>query len=124
MTTPSDPKVTPGAIRISSMLWIRKRPVCSTQSSMNGSRSACSASDSERYAPSTKRQYSRTSFSVFVSAVIGPKLPAGLSDGVPLYHHGLINAKQYDRIQFRYIQRKTPPSIFTRGCLQLWKGNL
>src|SRR5215470_14701585 len=39
---------------------IRKRPVCSTQSSMNGSRSACSASTSERYAPSTMRQYSRT----------------------------------------------------------------
>src|SRR5690348_3642095 len=39
---------------------MRKRPVCSTQSSRNGSRRACSASDSERYAPSTMRQYSRT----------------------------------------------------------------
>src|SRR2546421_7946952 len=60
MTTPKEPRVTPGVIWISFMLWILKCPVCSTQSSMKGSRRACSASDSERYAPSTIRQYSRT----------------------------------------------------------------
>src|SRR5260370_34011646 len=43
---------------------MRKLPVCSTQSSINGSRRACSASDSDRYALSTMRQYSRTSLTI------------------------------------------------------------
>src|SRR5205085_1110577 len=56
---PSAPSTTPGTISISFRLWMRKRPVSSTHSSMNGSRKACSASDCDRYAPSTIRQYSR-----------------------------------------------------------------
>ena len=79
ITTPSKPRVTPGVIRISSMLWMRKRPVCSTQSSMKGSRRACSASDSERYAPSTMRQYSRTSLDYLSRFVFGPRAAGRLS---------------------------------------------
>src|ERR1041384_6329745 len=59
ISMPSAPSTTPGTISISFRLWMRKRPGSSTHSSMNGSRSACSASDCDRYAPSTIRQYSR-----------------------------------------------------------------
>src|SRR6267142_4839326 len=58
---------------MSSMLWIRNLPVCSTQSSMNGSRKACSASASERYAPSTMRQYSRTFLTIECESTLGCK---------------------------------------------------
>src|SRR5215813_11099958 len=65
---------------------MRKRPVCSTQSSMNGSRSACSASDSERYAPSTMRQYSRTSLDYLSRFVFWTKSRRQVVRTGKLYH--------------------------------------
>src|SRR6185295_16154440 len=95
------PRVTPGVIRISSILCMRKRPVCSTQSSINGSRRACSASDSERYAPSTMRQYSRTSLDLSMSIMDRPP-PAGLSgDAVRLQR--LSSHKKHKRHKIEFV---------------------
>ena len=63
---PNEPSVTPGVIRISSMLKAETATFAQAVFNEQVAQSMHSASDSERYAPSTMRQYSRTAVWTFV----------------------------------------------------------